>query len=40
MVYVHGGGFSTGSGLLTLFGDGLPREQDVVLVGVNHAVLF
>ncbi|MCC6861622.1 MAG: carboxylesterase/lipase family protein [Bryobacterales bacterium] len=36
MVYIHGGGFSGGSGILTLFGDGLVREQDVVLVGVNH----
>jgi para-nitrobenzyl esterase len=36
MVYIHGGGYSGGSSLLTLFGDGLPREQDVVLVGVNH----
>ena len=25
-----------GSGLLTLFGDALVREQDVVLVGINH----
>ena len=36
MVYIHGGGFTNGSSLLTLFGDGLPREQDVVLVGINH----
>ena len=36
MVYLHGGGFSGGSGVLTLFGDGFVREQDVVLVGVNH----
>jgi para-nitrobenzyl esterase len=36
MVYMHGGGFGVGSGLLTLFGDPLVREQDVVLVGVNH----
>jgi para-nitrobenzyl esterase len=36
MVYIHGGGFTGGSGALTLFGDGLVREQDVVLVGVNH----
>jgi len=36
MVYMHGGGFFIGSGLLTLFGDGLVREQDVVLVGINH----
>jgi para-nitrobenzyl esterase len=36
MVYIHGGGFSNGSNMLTLFGDGLPREQDIVLVGINH----
>lgn len=36
MVYLHGGGLASGSSLLTLFGDGLVREQDVVLVGVNH----
>ena len=36
MVYFHGGGLTSGSSLLTLFGDGLVREQDVVLVGVNH----
>jgi para-nitrobenzyl esterase len=38
MVYLHGGGFTGGSGMLTLFGDGLVREQDVVLVGVNHRI--
>jgi para-nitrobenzyl esterase len=36
MVYIHGGGFSGGSGLLTVYGDRLVREQDVVLVGINH----
>lgn len=36
MVYIHGGGFTGGSSALTLFGDGLVREQDIVLVGVNH----
>ena len=36
MVYVHGGGFSSQSGLLTLFSDRHVREQDVVLVGINH----
>jgi para-nitrobenzyl esterase len=36
MLYIHGGGLASGSGLLTLYGDGLPREQDIVLVGVNH----
>lgn len=36
MVYIHGGGFTNGSGLLTAFSDGFVREQNVVLVGVNH----
>ncbi len=36
MVYLHGGGFTGGSSMLTLFGDGHVREQDVVVVGVNH----
>jgi para-nitrobenzyl esterase len=36
MVYIHGGGYTGGSSLLTLFADAFPREQDVVLVGVNH----
>ena len=36
LVYIHGGGMVTGSGSITLLGDGLVREQDVVLVGVNH----
>jgi para-nitrobenzyl esterase len=36
MVYIHGGGFSGGTGLLTVYGDRHVREQDVVLVGVNH----
>jgi para-nitrobenzyl esterase len=36
MVYIHGGGFSGGSSVLTLYGDRHVREQDIVLVGVNH----
>lgn len=36
MVYIHGGGYAGGSGLLTVFADAFPREEDVVLVGVNH----
>jgi para-nitrobenzyl esterase len=36
MVYIHGGGYTGGSSALTLFSDGLVREQNVVLVGVNH----
>lgn len=36
MVYIHGGGFASGSSALTLFSDRFVAEQDVVLVGVNH----
>ncbi len=36
MVYIHGGGFGSQSGLLTVFSDRHVREQDVVLVGINH----
>lgn len=36
MVYIHGGGFSTGSGVLTVISDKHVSEQDVVLVGINH----
>jgi para-nitrobenzyl esterase len=36
MVYMHGGGFTGGSSLLTLYSDRHVGEQDIVLVGVNH----
>ncbi len=36
MVYIHGGGFEGGGGLLAVFSDRHVREQDVVLVGINH----
>ena len=36
MVYIHGGGFTNGSAALTAISDRFVREQDVVLVGVNH----
>ena len=36
MVYFHGGGFQDGGGLLAVFSDQHVKEQDVVLVGVNH----
>ncbi len=36
MVYIHGGGYVTGSAALTLLSDRFVREQDIVLVGVNH----
>lgn len=34
--YIHGGGFAFGSGATVTGADRLVREQDVVLVGVNH----
>jgi para-nitrobenzyl esterase len=36
MVYIHGGGFTQGSGIIVLAADAFPREEDVVLVSVNH----
>lgn len=36
MVYFHGGGFTTGTGSLVLGADKLCREEDLVVVGVNH----
>ena len=36
MVYIHGGGFTNGSCVLTALCDRFVREEDVVLVGVNH----
>lgn len=36
IVYIHGGGFSGGSGILVLGADRWVREEDIVLVGVNH----
>jgi para-nitrobenzyl esterase len=36
MVYIHGGGFSSGSGALTLLSDRFVAEEDIVLVGINH----
>lgn len=35
-VYIHGGGFASGSGTLVLGADEWVREEDLVLVGVNH----
>lgn len=34
--YIHGGGFAFGSGAEVTGADRLVREQDIVLVGVNH----
>ncbi|MGI6010045.1 MAG: carboxylesterase/lipase family protein [Ruminococcus sp.] len=36
MVYIHGGAFVEGSNAITAGAYGLPRDEDVVLVGVNH----
>lgn len=36
LVYLHGGGFSTGTGTLVLGADRWAREEDLVIVGVNH----
>ncbi|MGN0201496.1 MAG: carboxylesterase/lipase family protein [Candidatus Cryptobacteroides sp.] len=36
IVYLHGGGYNSGTGSLVLGSDGLAREEDVVIVGVNH----
>ena len=36
LVYIHGGGYFEGSGALALGSDKFVREQDVVLVSMNH----
>lgn len=36
VVYIHGGGFMSGTGTLVLGADKWIREEDIVLVGVNH----
>ena len=36
LVYIHGGGYASGSGSLVLGADELAKEEDLVLVGVNH----
>ena len=38
LVYIHGGGFTSGSGVLAALSDRFVRENDVVLVGVNHRI--
>lgn len=35
-VYLHGGGFASGSGALMLGADDWVKEEDLVVVGVNH----
>lgn len=36
LVYIHGGGFASGSGSLVLGADPWVREEDIVVVGINH----
>lgn len=36
LVYLHGGGFTTGTGSLALGADKWVREEDMVVVSVNH----
>jgi para-nitrobenzyl esterase len=36
LVYIHGGGFSSGTGLVGTLGDRFAVREDVVLVTVNH----
>lgn len=36
LVYIHGGGFATGSGSLVLGSDKFVHAEDIVVVGVNH----
>ena len=36
VVYIHGGGYANGSGTLVLGADRWAREEDLVIVGVNH----
>lgn len=36
MIYIHGGGFTNLSSQIVVFADALPREEDVVLIGINH----
>lgn len=36
VVYIHGGGFLSGSGTLTLGADAWCDEEDIVVVGINH----
>ena len=36
VVYIHGGGFASGSGSLVLGSDTWVREENIVVVGINH----
>ena len=36
LVYIHGGGFATGSGVLMNGADTFVKEQDIVMVYLHH----
>ena len=36
MVFIHGGGFASGDGILALSADKWIQEEEIVVVGVNH----
>lgn len=36
LVNIHGGGFTNLSSQMVVLGNALPREEDIVLVGINH----
>lgn len=36
LVYIHGGGFATGSGTLVLGSGAMACDEDIVIVGINH----
>jgi para-nitrobenzyl esterase len=36
LIYIHGGGYSNLSSQIVVYGDALCREEDVVLMGINH----
>ncbi len=36
LIYIHGGGYSNLLSQIVVYGDALPREEDVVLMGINH----
>ena len=38
LFYIHGGGYSSGSGVLVLGGQRAASEEDVVLVSINHRI--
>ncbi len=40
LFYIHGGGYATNSGTIAMGADGLCREQDVVVVSLNHRLHF